>query len=117
MRVPAEIMLDLPAPMSVNRTRKIDWHAKARMDSWARVADAIVMSQGKLIGIKGPFELHITMSGSISKLDLDNGLKQTIDYLRRIEVIENDDPKFMRRLVVDWGTAPEGCRVIVREFA
>jgi Holliday junction resolvase RusA-like endonuclease len=49
-----------------------------------------------------------------TKIDLDNGLKALIDYLRRIELIEDDSHKHMRRLVVEWGIAPMGCRVTVR---
>jgi hypothetical protein len=40
-----------------------------------------------------------------------------IDYLRRIEVIQNDSPKYFRKLTVEWGTAPEGCRVTVKACA
>jgi len=46
-------------------------------------------------------------------MDLDNCCKVLIDYLRRIELIANDAPKNMRRLVVEWGEAPEGVRVEV----
>jgi hypothetical protein len=32
-------------------------------------------------------------------------------------VIEDDGPKFMRRVTVEWGIAPMGCRVVVRPIA
>lgn len=118
--MPPEIVLDLPAPPSVNRTRKIDWKGKRQLTSWSNVADAYVLAaKGRAISplklIRVPrFELLVTMSEHHTKIDLDNGLKALIDYLRRIQLIEDDSPKHMRRLVVQWGLAPHGCRVTVR---
>jgi hypothetical protein len=59
----------------------------------------------------------VVLSEHHCKIDLDNGLKALIDYLRRIELIEDDSPKHMRRLVVEFGLAPMGCRVVVRACA
>jgi len=115
-----DIVLDLPAPPSVNRTRQIDWKGRKQVSAFHSVADAYVLaakgrtnSPLKLTKIKR-FELTITMSEHHTKIDLDNGLKALIDYLRRIELIEDDSPKHMRRLVVEWGLAPFGCRVTVK---
>lgn len=120
--VPPEIVLDLPAPPSVNRTRKIDWKGKRQLTAWGNVADAYVLaakgrqnSPLKLVKIPR-FELFVTISEHHTKIDLDNGLKALIDYLRRIELIEDDSPKHLRRLVVQWGMAPHGCRVTVRPY-
>lgn len=119
----ADIVLDLPAPPSVNRTRKIDWKGKRQLTAWGNVADAYVLaakgrSRSPLVLKKIPrFELLITISEHHTKIDLDNGLKALIDYLRRIELIEDDGPKHMRRLVVQWGSAIHGCRVTVRPCA
>jgi Holliday junction resolvase RusA-like endonuclease len=60
------------------------------------------------------FELLIILSENHTRIDLDNGLKALIDYLRKIELIEDDSPKHMRRLVVEFGLAPFGCRVTVK---
>jgi len=110
------IVLDLPAPLSVNRTRRIDWAAKPQIGRWIRAADALVMSQGKLPpAIRGRFAVTLDMIES-SSLDLDNSPKQVIDYLRRLELIENDSPRCMREVLLKFGEAPEGCRVTVREF-
>jgi Holliday junction resolvase RusA-like endonuclease len=121
--VSPDIVLDLPAPPSVNRTRKVDWKGKRQMTAFQNVADAYVLaakgrtnSPLKLTKVSR-FELTITMSEHHTKIDLDNGLKALIDYLRRIELIEDDSPKHMRRLVVQWGLAPHGCRVTVRPCA
>lgn len=116
---PADITLDLPAPPSVNRTRKLDFSSLRVTNAWKNVANEYVLvakarkiSPLKLTKIQR-FELHIVMSES-SKTDLDNGLKILIDYLRKIELIENDSPKHMRRLVVEFGPVPFGCRVTIK---
>jgi Holliday junction resolvase RusA-like endonuclease len=121
--VPPDIILDLPAPPSVNRTRRVDWASARTVKAWANVADAYVLAaKGRQISplrlkkIKR-FELHIAMSEHHTKIDLDNGLKALIDYLRRINLIEDDSPKHMRGLHVTWGLAPMGCRVTVKEVA
>jgi Holliday junction resolvase RusA-like endonuclease len=116
----SDIILDLPAPPSVNKTRRVDWAATRCVKAWHNVADAYVLAaKGRQISPlrleKVPrFELHIVMSEHHSKIDLDNGLKALIDYLRKIELIEDDSPKHMRRLVVEFGLAPHGCRVTVK---
>ena len=117
--LPLEIVLDLPAPPSVNRTRKVDFKSLRMVNEWKYAADALVMATrrpGDPRRIRGQFELLITISNTHTRVDLDNGLKSLIDYLRRIEVIEDDSPKFMRRITIEWGTAPEGCRVTVRPY-
>lgn len=117
--VAPDMILDLPAPPSVNRTRRLDFSALRIISAWKNVADAYVLSakQREISPLKlakiPRFELHIVMSDR-SRVDLDNGLKALIDYLRKIEVIEDDSPKHMRRLVVEFGNAPQGCRVTVR---
>lgn len=117
---PPDIVLDLPAPPSVNRTRRIDWSAVRQVKAWQNVANAYVLaakgranSPLKLAKVQR-FELLVVMSENLSKIDLDNGLKALIDYLRRIELIEDDSPKHMRRLVVEFGLAPFGCRITVK---
>lgn len=116
---PADITLDLPLPPSVNRTRKLDFSSLRISNAWKNVANAYVLAaKGRKISplklsMISRFELHIVMSEN-SRTDLDNGLKILIDYLRKIELIEDDSPKHMRRLVVSFGHAPHGCRVTVR---
>jgi Holliday junction resolvase RusA-like endonuclease len=121
--VAPDIVLDLPAPLSVNRTRKVDWVGKRKWTAWQNVADGYVLaakgrSRSPLkIAKIARFELLITISEQHSRVDLDNGLKGLIDYLRRIELIEDDGPKHMRRLTVEWGPAPYGCRVTIKPLA
>lgn len=124
MRELITTVLDLPAPPSVNRTRKIDWSMAPKFKGWTKAADALVLaaryrSRGpeRLQKIAGQFELKIVLSEHHTKIDLDNGIKWTIDYLRRIELVTDDSPKYMRRLVVEWGLAPAGCRITIVELA
>jgi Holliday junction resolvase RusA-like endonuclease len=110
------IVLDLPMPLSVNRTRKIDWAFKASIDSWTRNADALVLSKGKLPNrISGPFQVTVTYPEGC-RIDYDNGTKMPIDYLRRLELVDDDNPEFMHRVILERGEAPEGCRVTVTPY-
>ena len=118
---PPDIVLDLPAPPSVNRTRKLDFTSLRITNEWKAVANAYVLaakarknSPLRLSKVQ-KFELHVVMAEG-SRTDLDNGLKILIDYLRKIEAIENDSPKHLRRLVVEFGHAPFGCRVTVKPW-
>jgi Holliday junction resolvase RusA-like endonuclease len=117
---PLDVVLDLPAPPSVNRTRRVDFAAARHVKAWHNVSNAYVLAaKGRAINPLRltkiqRFELHIVMSEHHSRIDLDNGLKALIDYLRKIELIEDDSPKHMRRIVVEFGTAPMGCRVTVK---
>ena len=120
--VEPDIVLDLPPPPSVNRTRKLDFSSLRITNAWKNVANQYVMvARARKISplrlTKVPrFELTIVFAES-SRLDLDNGLKTLIDYLRKIELIEDDSPKHMRRLVVEFGTAPFGVRITVKPCA
>lgn len=121
--VPPVIVLDLPAPPSVNKLRKIDWMSRGYARKWRAAADKYVLAAKvrtvdpiRLRRIKR-FELLIVLSERHTRVDLDNCLKCLIDYLRYIELIENDAQCNMRRLIVEWGDAPEGCRVHVRGLA
>lgn len=117
------IVIDLPAPPSVNRTRRVDWSAQKQTSAWKRSADAFMLQRRdvfKLAKIQGRYELLIALSEERSRIDLDNGIKAIIDYLRRIELVVDDSPKYLRRLVVEWchpAAAPEGVRVTIQELA
>jgi Holliday junction resolvase RusA-like endonuclease len=118
---PIDIELDLPAPPSVNLTRRVDWKQRAGHNKWERAADASFLAakcreyhplRGE--SIPAAFELTVILSERHTKMDLDNCLKSLIDWLRRVDLIIDDSPKYMRRLVVEWGNAPQGCRVILK---
>lgn len=119
---PPDIVLDIPLPPSVNRTRRIDHAAAAMVETWKRAADLTLMASGQYRAARKAeplerFELQIILCEKRCPLDPDNPVKAAVDYLRRIELIKNDDKRYMRRLVVEWGEAPEGCRLILKGAA
>jgi Holliday junction resolvase RusA-like endonuclease len=117
---PPDVVIDLPAPISVNAVRRVDWSSMARTSQWKGAADAYIYQAKcrrdnplKLENIQR-FEITITFDENQTGIDLDNGVKGILDYLVDREVIEDDGPKHMRKLTVTWGEAPEGTRVTVR---
>ncbi len=120
--LPADIVLDVPVPPSVNKTRRVDPAAAREVEEWKRQADMLLMASGQFRAATraGPvdrFELTIILSEKKCRLDCDNPVKSAVDYLRRLELIKNDDKRYMRRLVVEWGEAPAGCRLVLRGAA
>lgn len=120
------VMLDLPVPPSVNKTRRYDMASTHLVQSWKRRADPLVLAAKtsalnplRLSKIQR-FEIAIVLSEDHTEMDLDNGIKTLVDYLKTIGVIRDDAKKNMRGLTVTWGgtaDAPEGCRVFVRPCA
>ena len=62
-------------------------------------------------GIRGPFELDMVLDETRrGRSDLDNrGLKVVLDWLQRVEIIDND--ALAEKITLRWGEAPEGARV------
>lgn len=117
---PPDIVLDLPVPPSVNKLRKADWASFQLGREWMRGADAYVFAAKcrhenplKLDRIPR-YELTVIVDEKQTGMDLDNCLKALIDYLVRVRIVENDAKKNLRRLIVEWGHAPHGVRVIVK---
>jgi Holliday junction resolvase RusA-like endonuclease len=107
-------ILDIPVPPSVNRSRMINRAALSIIDTWQKRCDVLLMANGQYRAatkFTGPFELEITLDEQQCAADLDNIIKAAVDYLRRVELIRNDSPQYFRRLLVQWGDAPEGCRL------
>src|SRR5882672_2499628 len=82
----AGFVLDLPAPKSVNRLRKVNWGALYGSRAWIAKADALVLAARcrsrdpiRFSAVE-QFELIITISETHTRIDLDNGLKHIIDY-------------------------------------
>jgi Holliday junction resolvase RusA-like endonuclease len=110
-----EIILDVPVPPSVNRTRRAHGAGIARLRAWHHAADAVVMAGRQLAGqprIAGEFEAHIIISKNC-RFDIDNAIKGLVDYAVRLGVVPDD--RHMCRLVVERGDAPEGVRLTLRE--
>lgn len=115
--VPPDTVLDIPVPPSVNKTRRINKAALPLVEKWEKQADLRLMASGQFRRaqkVSGPYELTIVFSRQHCKIDPDNAIKSAVDYLRRIELITNDSPKYAARYVIEWGNAPEGCRLILR---
>lgn len=114
----SDIILDLPPPISVNKLRKIYCPADKRAQDWRDAADGYLLLAKSRKEVRFDrlerFELHVVLSENHNKIDLDNGLKLLIDYLHQRDIVANDAPKNLRRLVVEWGHAPEGCRITVK---
>jgi Holliday junction resolvase RusA-like endonuclease len=122
----AAVMLDLPVPPSVNKTRRYDFTHSKLVRAWKDQAEPLVLAAKtstinplRLSKIER-FEIAIIVSEDDTDMDLDNGIKCLVDYLKTIGVIRDDAKKNMRGLTVIWGDsadAPEGCRVFVRPCA
>jgi len=120
---PLDIILDIPVPLSVNRTRKINRAALKDVENWLVKADAAIIASGQYRTARRqrkaeqPCEIKIILDPSKCRLDPDNPIKNAIDYLRRLELIEDDTGKHVRRIVVEWGAVPAGCRIVISEVA
>ena len=113
---PIDIVLDLPLPLSVNKTRKIDWKSYKKTTAWLRQADAHFLMQKQRLPppILGRFEITIMLREGCQR-DADNCAKSAIDAMRRFRLISDDDPSHMRRVVIEFGDV-EGCRVTIRSM-
>jgi Holliday junction resolvase RusA-like endonuclease len=110
-------VLDIPVPPSVNRTRRIDRASISIQEAWEHQCDMWLMASGQYRSaekLRCPFDLEVILNETMCRRDPDNVLKAPIDYLRRVELIPNDNPTYFRRLVVEWGDAPRGCRLILK---
>jgi len=61
--------------------------------------------------------VEVTIINGNEKLDCDAAAKATIDLLVRMKVIPDDNRKFVRRVVQEFGGSPTEAVVIVREIA
>jgi Holliday junction resolvase RusA-like endonuclease len=107
------ITLNLPPPLSVNKTRRIDRSAMPAIKAWKGQADALYLLQKRgLAGgtITGPFAATITISSSL-RTDLDNNLKILLDTVRSYGLVPDDSPKYLRRITVAFGPTEHGARV------
>jgi Holliday junction resolvase RusA-like endonuclease len=115
--IPEDIVLDVPVPLSVNRSRKIDWRSHAKFKAWQKQADAhYLLVKRKLQGkkITGRYELIIIIDEKQSGCDGDNLTKSLTDFVVRCGLVTDDSPKYCRQWTVKFGVAPAGCRIILR---
>lgn len=119
---PPDVVLDLPVPPSVNRTRKVHWAGHRAYEAWKKTVGMHLVANGQYRTARKAtkfvrYELTITLDETLCKLDPDNTAKAACDLLRSLELIPDDSPRFARRIVIEWGTAPDGCRLTLRPAA
>lgn len=111
------VVLDLPRPFSSNKSRKIDWRELENHNKWRRLADGLITyhKQNRQNAIIGAYEAHITVSED-SRSDLDNCIKVLLDYAVRLKMVHDDGPDYLRKITVEFGVVPEGCRLVLTPF-
>jgi hypothetical protein len=105
-------IFDIPRPPSVNEFEHGLGNSSPIVQRWIKAADRFVMALAPkpLPRLTGPFEVYLTWpSSTFTTSDIDNRVKPLLDWLERIEMISDD--RFCFRIVVEFGAAPEGCRV------
>ncbi len=115
---PLETVLHLPAPPSVNKTRRIDWRNKPAHDRWVAKAGMAVMAAGgmrKFKAMPDRFEVHIVVDPRTG-LDLDNAAKSVIDFAKEVGMIINDSQRYMVGVHITSGHAPDGCTLTLRSI-
>ena len=117
---PPDIVLDIPIPPSVNKARKIHWASHREVQSWQKRTDILLIATKQCRGqkkVQGRYELHILIDEAQTRCDLPNLEKLTTDYLVSREILKDDAPAYLRKLVMEWTDserAPNGLRVIVK---
>lgn len=117
---PPDTVLYLPPPPSVNKTRRVDFAFARQHKRWIEAADSEILAAGgmrRFPKIPGRFEATLVIDENLNNLDLDNAAKAVIDYARRVGLIIDDSKKYMRRVTIEWGHAPHGCRLILKPVA
>lgn len=119
--VPPDVVLDIPVPPSVNETRKINHAARGKLAVWKAQCDMALMASGQFrFAAKNKpgdrFEIVIILNEQLCNQDADNPIKSAIDYVRRLELVKDDDKRYLRHITVRWGEAPEGCRILLRPY-
>jgi len=114
---PPDTVLDIGVPPSVNSTRRVNKAGLRELSQWKKRAGMMLIASGQYRrAAKGVtrFEVTITLCEILCRSDLDNVTKHAIDYLRELKIVTNDGPKQMRKVTIEWGLAPAGCRITVR---
>lgn len=108
------LSLDLPLPPSVNRFTKGLGNQSRIVREWVKNADGCFwLNRRRLTHIIGEFEAEITFRRHPGS-DLDNRLKPLLDFLQRVQLIQNDN--LCMKLTVMWGEPLLGCEVRLRPW-
>jgi Holliday junction resolvase RusA-like endonuclease len=110
-------VIDLPMPPSLNsiwRYGKGRAFKSARYVAWLRAADAeFLLHRKEWAPVKGHFRVYIVLNEKKRRgnADCDNRGKALLDFCQRVGLIEND--ALCDRVVLEWGYAPSGCRILI----
>jgi hypothetical protein len=118
-RVMPETVLNLPPPPSVNKTRKSHPAGVRAAEEWRKRAGKHILAAGgmrRFQKMADRFEVVLILDENGTGIDLDNGPKVAIDFCKRLGLIRDDGPRYMRRVTIEWGEAPEGLRLILRPW-
>jgi crossover junction endodeoxyribonuclease RusA len=106
-------MIALPMPPSMNaiwRYGKGRAFKSERYRVWLRAADnEFRLHHKEWDAVIGHFRALITLNEKRRRGDADNKIKCVLDFCQRVGLIENDS--LCDGVTVEWGYAPEGCRV------
>ena len=117
---PLECVVDLPPPPSVNVLRRMNGAGVRKLTKWKAQADMAVFAAGGLrrfTKMPGRFEATIILDETQNRIDLDNSCKCLLDHAKRLGLILDDGPRYMRRVTIEWGDAPHGARLVLRSIA
>lgn len=111
-------LIALPLPPSTNSIWKMPGkgsrpYLSKRYAAWKKECDGLYLVN-KAHWKRVPGSIDITMifdQTRRKRSDLDNRFKALLDWLQRVDLIENDS--LVDRIEAMWGYAPEGCRVFV----
>lgn len=99
------VTLRLPMPPSVNNLFASVKHLRIpteRYKNWRAEASNAVVQQGRP-HVSGSVEVSITFDDCGTRMDLDNGVKATLDLLASMRVIDGDHKSIVRKLILAWG--------------
>lgn len=109
-------IINLPMPPSTNRIWRYSRvtgkaHISERYKVWKRVADKLYLAnKRKWKPVRGHFKANVVIDiSNRGKTDIDSRVKALLDWLQRVELIENDS--LCDGLHIDWGHAPLGISV------
>lgn len=107
--------LSLPRPPSVNRFMTKLGNKSPIVQRWIKQADmafVLARTRRRFTHIIGHFEAEFEFERG--SYDLDNRIKPLLDFLQRVELIQND--RLCERLVASWGPANSGVVVRLRPW-
>jgi hypothetical protein len=111
------IELDLPIPPSVNLLRRMDPAGNRKRLEYYTRADLYLSAHGPrpfpVRVITGAFAVHIQIPDTLSGIDLDNHCKCLIDYLVSREFVPDDAKRYLRRLLIEWGSPVPAVRISI----